>query len=102
MSFQSLEGRVQFGIPYLGYLVEGLQTPGGWLALAWVAFLLVVLLFLPDLLIRLRSTSTDDEARPVVAEPQPVALVAAPVQTNRPRLPQETGGRWHYRRKSED
>lgn len=49
VSFENLQGRVRFGIPLLGKLVARLQTAGGWLAVAWGLFIIVLLLFLPEL-----------------------------------------------------
>lgn len=47
--FSNLEGRVRFGIPYIGSLIALLHMPSGALVLAWVLFLVALLLTLPEL-----------------------------------------------------
>lgn len=102
VAFDSLEGRVQFGVPYVGTLVSALQTPGGWLALAWVAFLVVVLLFFPDVAARLRGGREVPE--PAVAEPAPAgkpvaqSVVAVSAMQADVPLTENAEERWHYRR----
>lgn len=50
VSSENLIGKVVFGLPYLGYLTEFIQTPRGRYITAAVGALLVVLLLLPELL----------------------------------------------------
>lgn len=49
VSFDNLEGKVVFGIPFLGTLVAGMRTPGGILIMLWILLVIALLLFLPEL-----------------------------------------------------
>lgn len=50
VSPENLIGKVAFGLPYLGYLAEQIQTPRGRYITAAAGVLLVVLLLVPELL----------------------------------------------------
>lgn len=47
--FDYMEGKVIFGIPYLGNIVTGMRTPGGILIMLWILLGIALLLFLPEL-----------------------------------------------------
>lgn len=55
VKFPQIKGRVSYGIPYLGHLTAGLRTIEGQLILLWLLLLTVLLLFLPDMVNKLRK-----------------------------------------------
>lgn len=61
--FESLQGRVAFGIPYVGGVITKLRTPAGFLMVLWGFLGLTALLFLPDVAehIRMRRQQKEKE-----------------------------------------
>lgn len=53
--FDSVVGRVQYGIPMLGRVVSLIRTPAGILTLLWCLLLIIALLFLPELVRRAKK-----------------------------------------------
>ena len=68
--FEGIVGRVQYGIPLLGRVVSGIRTPGGILALLWIAVIIVILLLLPDMADK-RKALQKEKRRPRRAAAQP-------------------------------
>lgn len=62
-SFGALVGRVEYGIPYLGHLVTNIRTPEGLAVTVWLVVLVLMLLFLPDLLLRARGRAQQPQKR---------------------------------------
>ena len=61
VSFDDLEGRVEYGIPYLGHVVSNMRTPGGILVILWIVLAVVLLLFLPDLFSKKKTEEEQPE-----------------------------------------